>query len=75
MSRFANDFGERGLVEIFTISALSDDQTKTELKVEKFEEAYQRAIQEGKKVRAITVRKAVAIKLHAQNSLRFITVT
>ncbi|KAI6189651.1 ACC synthase-like protein [Aphelenchoides bicaudatus] len=53
--RFANDFGERGLVEIFTISALSDDQTKTELKVEKFEQAYQKAIKQGLKVRAITL--------------------
>lgn len=38
-----------------TISALSDDQTKTELKVEKFEEAYQTATTRGKRVRALTL--------------------
>lgn len=44
--RFANDFGERGLIEIVTVTALTDDQTHTELKVEKFEEAYQKAVKE-----------------------------
>lgn len=44
--RFANDFGERGLVEIVTIHTLADGQTRPELKVEKFEEAYQSAIKQ-----------------------------
>ncbi|CAD5232082.1 unnamed protein product [Bursaphelenchus xylophilus] len=52
--RFANDFGERGLVEIAVVPALSDDQTHTELKVERFEKAYQEASLKGK-VRAITI--------------------
>jgi hypothetical protein len=47
--RFANDFGERGLVAISTVPALSDDQTRTELKVEDFENAYQKAVKEVRK--------------------------
>ncbi|KAI6213765.1 ACC synthase-like protein [Aphelenchoides besseyi] len=50
--RFANDFGERGLVDIRIVAALSDDGKRTELKVERFEEAYQKA---GQKVRALTL--------------------
>ncbi|KAI6236801.1 ACC synthase-like protein [Aphelenchoides besseyi] len=53
--RFANDFGERGLVDIRIVAALSDDGKRTELKVERFEEAYQKAVQNGQKVRALTL--------------------
>jgi aspartate/methionine/tyrosine aminotransferase len=66
--RFVNDFGERGLVEIVTVPALSADQKQTMLKVEDFEAVYQKAIKEvcyppfllnvsfqRKKVRAITL--------------------
>ncbi|KAI6186817.1 ACC synthase-like protein [Aphelenchoides besseyi] len=53
--RFANDFGERGLVDIQIVTALSEDGKRTELKVERFEEAYQRALQNGHKVRALTL--------------------
>lgn len=44
--RFVNDFGERGLVKIGVVLALSKCGTRTELCVERFEEAYQNAIKE-----------------------------
>lgn len=39
--RFANDFGERSLVEIGIVPALSKCETFTQLSVETFEEIYQ----------------------------------
>ncbi|KAI1701386.1 aminotransferase class I and II domain-containing protein [Ditylenchus destructor] len=52
--RFANDFGERGLVRIGVVPALSICGQRTELHVERFEKAYQEGQKVGK-VRAITL--------------------
>lgn len=53
--RFANDFGERGLVKIGVVPALSECGTRTELKVERFQLAYEKYQNVSAKVRAITL--------------------
>lgn len=53
--RFANDFGERGLVKIGVVPALAKDGNRTELIVENFEAAYKENQNFGNKVRAITL--------------------
>lgn len=53
--RFANDFGERGLVKIGIVPALLKCGTRTEFCVETFEETYQHEVSLGNQVRAVTI--------------------
>lgn len=53
--RFANDFGERGLVKIGVVPSLSQCGTRRELKLEAFERVYEESQKHGTKVRAITI--------------------
>lgn len=52
--RFVNDFGDRGLVQIVPVPALSEEGMCSQLLVERFEQAYQEGNKLGK-VRAITL--------------------
>uniref|UniRef100_A0A914Y083 Aminotransferase class I/classII domain-containing protein n=1 Tax=Panagrolaimus superbus TaxID=310955 RepID=A0A914Y083_9BILA len=53
--RFLNDFIDRGLIDIVSIPTMFEDSIKAELKVELYEKAFQKAVSEGKTVRAILI--------------------